>query len=894
MSANQTLPQEPRIGWALEIYNLPPPRQQQQQETGGINAAAAAGARLYLQIRESGRTRNSADDWIRKSMYAQPCLTALKQIHGAVLESCCMSAQQRQPEPMWHFPIDQHEVVARALETTTKLPVICRPAPSLVAAFARPQRPLMTDQGLIKMLALGCSCCIGRIHVDPPQQHQQDTAAINVTQNDMINVTQNDMDRAARLINEQLFPYQREGVRTAQRFQFRTLIADEMGLGKTRQAIACAAAVRRHCWPVVVVCPASLCTNWMVEFMSVMPHQWIVPPPTTNNNTAGTHQPNNSSSSNDANLDEEHVKSYISIVSSKKFHIPAQCRILIVSYSMLEAIGPQLLQNDEQAAESAIAAAASNPKKRKAMNQQQATTMGSSSSRFGTIILDESHYIKNTDSARSKAAVRLCQSMRCRILLSGTPMSRPRELYPQIAAIDSTLFPHGFWPEPRDRRAPDPWSPQHCFYGMRYCDPKRQRVIGQRYVWKWDGGQRLPELYALIQRLLMVRRQKRDVLKDLPPKNRQRVIVEALTGKELAKFTVAREQAKALLEEKGSLPGNPAFMELWRQTAIKKIPSILKYLVEVVCQELQDNPQLKVIVFGHHKAMMDAMTESMRAGSVVRVAGDALVGGRPISAATTTTTTTTPPTTTTTEEEEKDNEEAPPQQQQQQQQQQKQKQNALVLEKTHGAGINCIRIDGSTPRDSRQAMVDLFQTQADVRCAVLSIQAASTGLTLTKASCVYITEMMFGPECMFQAEDRAHRIGQELPVDIKYLMLNGSMDDSVWDMIVGKTRTIGQALNNRTEHLHAPTSHAPNFSTTAAEEAEAADGMDDADEHVMDTVEFLSDAEIARAIAATTTATTTTAAAAAAPPPAHQLLESELQSRITRYFQPIQSSHTTF
>lgn len=42
-----------------------------------------------------------------------------------------------------------------------------------------------------------------------------------------------------------------------------------------------------------------------------------------------------------------------------------------------------------------------------------------------------------------------------------------------------------------------------------------------------------------------------------------------------------------------------------------------------------------------------------------------------------------------------------------------------------------IRIDGSTPAAERQRLVNLFQENADVKIAILSIKAAGVGLTMT-------------------------------------------------------------------------------------------------------------------------------------------------------------------
>ena len=69
---------------------------------------------------------------------------------------------------------------------------------------------------------------------------------------------------------------------------------------------------------------------------------------------------------------------------------------------------------------------------------------------------DESHFMKNIKTARSKAALAILKNAARVILLSGTPaLSRPAELYTQVKAVRPNLFPTHF----------------HDF-GVRYCDGK--------------------------------------------------------------------------------------------------------------------------------------------------------------------------------------------------------------------------------------------------------------------------------------------------------------------------------------------------------------------------------------------------------------------------------------
>ena len=53
-----------------------------------------------------------------------------------------------------------------------------------------------------------------------------------------------------------------------------------------------------------------------------------------------------------------------------------------------------------------------------------------------------------------------------------------------------------------------------------------------------------------------------------------------------------------------------------------------------------------------------------------------------------------------------------------------------------------IRIDGSVGAEKRKYFVDKFQNSEKCKCAILSITAASSGITLTQASLVVFAEVV--------------------------------------------------------------------------------------------------------------------------------------------------------
>lgn len=91
-------------------------------------------------------------------------------------------------------------------------------------------------------------------------------------------------------------------------------------------------------------------------------------------------------------------------------------------------------------------------------------------------------------------------------------------------------------------------------------------------------------------------------------------------------------------------------------------------------------------------------------------------------------------------------------------------------------GLDLIMVHGGTgnPRQ-RQQKIDAFQKGAGDGI-VAGLMAAGTGTTMTAASRGLIVELDWNPFEMLQAEDRLHRIGQILDVEIDYLVFARSVD----------------------------------------------------------------------------------------------------------------------
>uniref|UniRef100_A0A7N6AHG7 Zinc finger, RAN-binding domain containing 3 n=1 Tax=Anabas testudineus TaxID=64144 RepID=A0A7N6AHG7_ANATE len=215
--------------------------------------------------------------------------------------------------------------------------------------------------------------------------------------------------------------------------------------------------------------------------------------------------------------------------------------------------------------------------------------------RFAVVVVDESHYLKSRNAARTKILVPLIQSAKRAILLTGTPaLGRPEELFMQIDALYPKRF--GTWTD----------------YAKKYCNA-HYRYFGPRRQWDCRGASNLDELHQRLSQI-MIRRLKADVLTQLPPKIRQRIPFDL--PKEAAKEASASfAEWERLMKGLGSgvvAMDNPftevmgLVTQMYKQTAIAKAGAVKDYIKMMLEAE-----QLKFLVFAHHLTMLQACTEAV-------------------------------------------------------------------------------------------------------------------------------------------------------------------------------------------------------------------------------------------------------------------------------------------
>ena len=379
---------------------------------------------------------------------------------------------------------------------------------------------------------------------------------------------------------------------------------------------------------------------------------------------------------------------------------------------------------------------------------------------FDILVLDEMHALNNPKSSQSIAIfgkedrgqmIRpgLDKRAKKRVYLSGTPL---RNVVCEMWGMLHSMAPRTF---------------DNFFkFAKRYCG-----AIKERFGWDFSGATNTAELERILRtgtehRGLMIGRLKADVAKDLPPKTRH--VFPLDPGEEGREFLEAETERTAEIQEQidslevqaliAQIEGDEtayadavsrlqaarsvAFDEMAKERAYLgqlKVPPSVEYI-----QGLLDEGVKKVIVFAHHRTVIDGLTDGLR------------------------------------------------------------KYNAAIIDGRVSGKGRIVRATGEPKVMDRIDVVDAFQNDPSIRVFIGNFKAAGTGITLTAASTVVMVESTWTGADNAQAEDRAHRIGTTEHVHVIYLVLDGSLDQRMLEAVVRKMDTAYDVLHARHEHPEAP------------------------------------------------------------------------------------------
>lgn len=338
------------------------------------------------------------------------------------------------------------------------------------------------------------------------------------------------------------------------------------------------------------------------------------------------------------------------------------------------------------------------------------------------LICDESHFLKNHKADRTIRVQKLAEGIPHKILMTGTPvLNRPKELLSQLMILGKLDSIGGFW-----------------HFVETYCQ-KKETKFGMDI----NGAANLEDLNKRMRESCYVRREKKEVLKELPPKNRIPQWIKIDNGPEYEKaesdvIEYLKENARVEAEFIESIKDRPeteqaSLIADYRESvarraaraeAIVKI-NVLKQIVargklkaaQAWIKNYFEESDSKLVIFAWHTEIIETLCKE----------------------------------------------------------------------------FECESITGDTSPEDRDRIVYDFQNKKDCKTLVCNIQAGGVGITLTAANTSLFLELGWNPGTMDQAEDRIHRIGQMDSATIFYMLGEGTIDRANWEMIEHKRRVVGDA-----------------------------------------------------------------------------------------------------
>lgn len=361
------------------------------------------------------------------------------------------------------------------------------------------------------------------------------------------------------------------------------------------------------------------------------------------------------------------------------------------------------------------------------------------------IVVDECHYLKNPAADRTKMLLghRSWNKQLRQWDTIETPIPAARRIF--LTGTPLVNRPNELWTLAQ-ALDPEGLGRSKSAFEKRYCGAHQ----GQ-WGWVKDGATNLDELQERMRSTFMIRRLKQDVLKELPAKRRQVITIDDTMDNEL------RERNQKMLSDLQFVQAKQSSTNMWDNEDMDEdnrdaepadgTLTVPQMYFEEMSRLRHDNAIAKLpFIIEHLHDILDAN------GKVVVMCWHHDVV------------------------------------------------DALKAE----FGDIAVAIDGRNSTDERDAAVTRFQTDSTCRLFIGTIRAAGVGLTLTASSTVIFAELDWTPGNVTQAEDRCHRIGQTEPVLVQHIVMDGTIDARMAELIVSKQAVIDAALDTQKAPVVAP------------------------------------------------------------------------------------------
>lgn len=513
-----------------------------------------------------------------------------------------------------------------------------------------------------------------------------------------------------------LRPFQKAGVEYAT-LNKKVIIGDEMGLGKTVEAIA--SIHHLNSYPCLVACPNSLKYNWRNEWNNWVDKKVII----INSEDEITE---------DLNIIEDikYPLGYLKLFKDGWYERTEsgfkKNKLLTSDNKEEELHNPELIIKKISLKEIDVIIVNYNTSFK---YQEQFKKIG-----LKSIIMDESHYLKNNKANRTRALLNLSKEVEVLLQLTGTLIvNRPVELTSQLEILGK-LKEFGGW-----------WN-----FVKRYCNVKNNG-----FGIDVSGACNLKELHEKLRKICYIRRNKSEVLTELPEKQRTIIEIDISNKRE---YNKAEREIIEYLKNESKITNEQLreyYKEYYKENQIK-FENLLDDQKILLIDELRKH-KARNAQNAEHLVQINILKSLCAEGKIegaIEWINDFLETGE-----------------------------------------------KLVVFGYHidiinklAKHFNCNKITGEVKIEDRQKCVDDFQTNPETKLILLNLQAGGVGLTLTKSSNVLFLEQGWTPGEHDQAEDRIHRIGQKNAVNCWYLLGKNTIDNDIYDLISEK-RKVTNAVN---------------------------------------------------------------------------------------------------
>ena len=203
------------------------------------------------------------------------------------------------------------------------------------------------------------------------------------------------------------------------------------------------------------------------------------------------------------------------------------------------------------------------------------------------VVLDECQQVKNVDSSRTQMVRRVVRDRKV-LPLSGTPWNnRGNELYPVCNMVAPMKFPS-------DAAFDRDWV-------EKYWVGSTEKKGGIKHIARFKE----------YTKDIIIRRERRDVLPELPLTNRTKLNI-VMTKQEAEAYDAAVDEFvawyEAQMDNLGGMAIIAAMAKMRHLVALAKMPATLEYV-----REFAEDTDRKLIVFAHHKDVQAMLYDSMKA-----------------------------------------------------------------------------------------------------------------------------------------------------------------------------------------------------------------------------------------------------------------------------------------